>query len=281
MHGSRGSARSPTVSPAERTLVPHAGVRPVTGETASAGNVDEVVVAKATGPDDYVQVKATVSAERAATIPFGKAREEYAGYRPRYRAPVRTFSRLIDTSGISYWSASSRAFAYSVAYATTRDLTRDVSTGRPIQGSQAAASAMTWPTVHRSGRRRVTSGRANSVGPGPVSDPGRGQLRWSCSLPCQACHGLPQGVCERVAWWQGLFAAGEGVAQQGCRVGEAARGEVGVRQVRAGGQGVRMIGAENLLVAGAGLLVELQRGGDLARGVAGGGEATLGGDRVQ
>lgn len=51
-----------------RTLVPHAGVRSVTVEAASAGNVDDVVVAKATGPDDYLQVKATVSAERAATI---------------------------------------------------------------------------------------------------------------------------------------------------------------------------------------------------------------------
>ena len=51
-----------------RTLVPHAGVCSVTVEAANAGNVDDVVVAKTTEPDDYVQVKAAVTAERAATI---------------------------------------------------------------------------------------------------------------------------------------------------------------------------------------------------------------------
>jgi hypothetical protein len=44
---------------------------------------------------------------------------------------------------------------------------------------------------------------------------------------------------------------------------------VGVRQVRAGNEGVWMIGAQDLLVASADLIVELQRGGDLACGVVG------------
>jgi hypothetical protein len=51
-----------------RTLVPHAGVRAITVEAANAGNVDDVVVAKQAGPSEYVQVKATVTAERPATI---------------------------------------------------------------------------------------------------------------------------------------------------------------------------------------------------------------------
>ena len=51
-----------------RTVVPHAGVRSVTVEAANVGNVDDVVVAKTTEPDEYTQVKASVTAERAATI---------------------------------------------------------------------------------------------------------------------------------------------------------------------------------------------------------------------
>ncbi|MBB5774062.1 SAVED domain-containing protein [Nonomuraea jabiensis] len=51
-----------------RTLVPHTGVQAVTVEAAQVGNVDDVVVAKEPGPNDYLQVKATVSAERAATL---------------------------------------------------------------------------------------------------------------------------------------------------------------------------------------------------------------------
>lgn len=51
-----------------RTVVPHAGVRSVTVEAANVGNVDDVVVAKTTEPDEYIQVKASVTAERAATI---------------------------------------------------------------------------------------------------------------------------------------------------------------------------------------------------------------------
>jgi SMODS-associated and fused to various effectors sensor domain len=51
-----------------RTLVPHAGVRCVTVETAGAGNVDDVVVYKTSGPDEYIQVKATVAAKQPASI---------------------------------------------------------------------------------------------------------------------------------------------------------------------------------------------------------------------
>ncbi|WP_158104116.1 SAVED domain-containing protein [Amycolatopsis pretoriensis] len=51
-----------------RTLVPNTGVRGVTVEAVEAGNVDDVVITKARGPNEYVQVKATVSAERAATL---------------------------------------------------------------------------------------------------------------------------------------------------------------------------------------------------------------------
>lgn len=51
-----------------RTLVPHAGVHGVTVEAANVGNVDDVLIARSPNPDDYVQVKAAVSAERAATI---------------------------------------------------------------------------------------------------------------------------------------------------------------------------------------------------------------------
>jgi hypothetical protein len=51
-----------------RTVVPHAGVRSVTVEAANVGNVDDVVVAKTVEPDEYTQVKASVTAERAATI---------------------------------------------------------------------------------------------------------------------------------------------------------------------------------------------------------------------
>ena len=51
-----------------RTIVPHAGIRSVTVEAANVGNVDDVVVAKTTEPDEYTLVKAAVTAERAATI---------------------------------------------------------------------------------------------------------------------------------------------------------------------------------------------------------------------
>ncbi|MET9626298.1 SAVED domain-containing protein [Lentzea sp. NPDC006480] len=51
-----------------RTLVPHTGVRSVTVEAAQVGNVDDVVIIRDTGPNEYVQVKASVSAERAATL---------------------------------------------------------------------------------------------------------------------------------------------------------------------------------------------------------------------
>lgn len=51
-----------------RTVVPHAGVRSVTVEAASVGNVDDVVVAKTVEPDEYTQVKAAITAERAATL---------------------------------------------------------------------------------------------------------------------------------------------------------------------------------------------------------------------
>jgi len=52
--------------------VPHAGVHSVTVEAAKAGNVDDVRVGKITAPDEYTQVKTTVSAERAATIDWLK-----------------------------------------------------------------------------------------------------------------------------------------------------------------------------------------------------------------
>lgn len=51
-----------------RTLVPHTGVRAVTVEAADVGNVDDVAIFKDPGPNDYIQVKATVSAQRAATL---------------------------------------------------------------------------------------------------------------------------------------------------------------------------------------------------------------------
>ena len=51
-----------------RTLVPHTRVQAVTVEAAHVGNVDDVVITKDPGPNDYLQVKATVSAERAATL---------------------------------------------------------------------------------------------------------------------------------------------------------------------------------------------------------------------
>jgi hypothetical protein len=51
-----------------RTLVPYSRVQAVTVEAAHVGNVDDVVIAKDPGPNDYLQVKATVSAERAATL---------------------------------------------------------------------------------------------------------------------------------------------------------------------------------------------------------------------
>lgn len=51
-----------------RILVPHAGVRCVTVEAAGAGNVDDVVVYKTSGPDEYIQVKATVAAKQPASI---------------------------------------------------------------------------------------------------------------------------------------------------------------------------------------------------------------------
>ncbi|MFC0039520.1 SAVED domain-containing protein [Actinomadura rayongensis] len=51
-----------------RTLVPHAGVSGVTVEAINAGNVDDVVIAKTRGPNEYNQVKAAVSAERPATL---------------------------------------------------------------------------------------------------------------------------------------------------------------------------------------------------------------------
>lgn len=51
-----------------RAVVPNAGIRSVTVEAAGVGNVDDVVVAKTTEPDEYTQVKASVTAERPATI---------------------------------------------------------------------------------------------------------------------------------------------------------------------------------------------------------------------
>ncbi|MFI7435768.1 SAVED domain-containing protein [Micromonospora haikouensis] len=51
-----------------RTLVPHAGVQSVTVEAANVGNVDDVVIAKATEPSEYIQVKAAVTAKEPATI---------------------------------------------------------------------------------------------------------------------------------------------------------------------------------------------------------------------
>ncbi|MGH3436433.1 MAG: SAVED domain-containing protein [Sciscionella sp.] len=51
-----------------RTLVAHTRVQAVTVEAAHVGNVDDVVITKDPGPNDYIQVKATVSAERAATL---------------------------------------------------------------------------------------------------------------------------------------------------------------------------------------------------------------------
>jgi hypothetical protein len=51
-----------------RTVVPHAGVQSVTVEATNVGNVDDVVVAKSLGPADYIQVKASVTAEHSATI---------------------------------------------------------------------------------------------------------------------------------------------------------------------------------------------------------------------
>jgi hypothetical protein len=51
-----------------RTVVPHTGIESVTVEAAKAGNVDDVVVAKTGQPTEYIQVKATVTAQRAATV---------------------------------------------------------------------------------------------------------------------------------------------------------------------------------------------------------------------
>lgn len=51
-----------------RTVVPHTGVHSVTVEASNAGNVDDVVIAKISGPAEYTQVKAAVTAHRAATI---------------------------------------------------------------------------------------------------------------------------------------------------------------------------------------------------------------------
>src|SRR5690349_2157838 len=51
-----------------RTLVPHADVDSVTVEAFKVGNVDDVVVNRTVSPDDYIQVKAAVSAERPASI---------------------------------------------------------------------------------------------------------------------------------------------------------------------------------------------------------------------
>lgn len=51
-----------------RTLVPRAGVHAVTVEAANVGNVDDILVTRNPEPNDYIQVKAAVSAERAATI---------------------------------------------------------------------------------------------------------------------------------------------------------------------------------------------------------------------
>jgi hypothetical protein len=40
----------------------------VTVDAANAGNVDDVVIAKVAEPTEYTQVKAAVTAQRAATI---------------------------------------------------------------------------------------------------------------------------------------------------------------------------------------------------------------------
>jgi hypothetical protein len=55
--------------------------------------------------------------------------------------------------------------------------------------------------------------------------------------PPRPVIGVPQDLGERIAWRQLLLAAGQGVAQQGSGVGEAPSSVVGVRQVRAGGEG--------------------------------------------
>jgi hypothetical protein len=81
-----------------RTLVPHAGVRSVTVEAASAGKVDDVVVTKATGPDDYLQVKATVSAERAATIGWLTQLSRSGG--PSILQRFHRASRVLHRNGI-------------------------------------------------------------------------------------------------------------------------------------------------------------------------------------
>jgi hypothetical protein len=81
--------------------------------------------------------------------------------------------------------------------------------------------------------------------------------RDSCSWLGQPGQGLPHRCGERRGLWQGLLAARQGVAKHGCGIGEPAGGKVGVRQVSAAGEGVGVIGAENLLVVGAGLLVQL------------------------
>lgn len=51
-----------------RALQAGAGIRSVAVEAAGAGNVDDVVIRRRLPPDDYLQVKATVSAGRPATI---------------------------------------------------------------------------------------------------------------------------------------------------------------------------------------------------------------------
>jgi len=50
-----------------RTQIPHAGVSAVTIEAMNVGNVDDVVVSMTSGVVEYMQVKAAVTAQKAAT----------------------------------------------------------------------------------------------------------------------------------------------------------------------------------------------------------------------
>lgn len=51
-----------------RAVVAHSGIRSVTVEALKAGNVDDVVIHKVIDPDEYIQVKAAVTAQHPASI---------------------------------------------------------------------------------------------------------------------------------------------------------------------------------------------------------------------
>lgn len=51
-----------------RAVVAHSGIRSVTVEALDAGNVDDVVIRKVIDPDEYIQVKAAVTAQHPASI---------------------------------------------------------------------------------------------------------------------------------------------------------------------------------------------------------------------